>query len=132
MWQSLDINKNLKVSNILKILVINKIMSKYQFLKKILFNPFYYYWRMGGFTFSMVSFTNLSTTLLGIGNSSEYCRSLLKNNPDVYFAGLLAKSIYYGVIWPSFYITIFQKPNHAFILASYIKKNIKKIENKNI
>lgn len=90
------------------------------FYTKLLTNPFKCYCRVASCTFGLVGFTNLTTTLVGYGDPSHYRRDLIKYNPDIYFIGLLAKCFYYGSLWPSYYLTIFQKPKNAFVLAPHI------------
>ena len=80
--------------------------------KRIISHPFRYYGRMMGITFCLVNFTNLITSLF------DKDRQLaLYEHPEMFGYSLLAKSAYFGLIWPQFYLTAIMYPKNAFILG---------------
>lgn len=81
---------------------------------KITMNPFNYYKKVAGFTFCTVALTNYLSTI----KSSSENNDLFSNNPGILTTSLFAKSAYYAVFWPFFYITAITKPRNAFILYS--------------
>jgi len=78
--------------------------------KRVISHPFRYYWRAGGLTFCVVAASNMLTTLFDSDR-----RSFLFEHPQMYFMGLLGKSSYFGLIWPSFYFTAIKSPYSAFV-----------------
>ena len=98
-----------------------KILEK-PFINRLLSNPFRYYRRAAGFTFCLVSLSNIATTLFDTER-----RNLLTEYPQVYFGGLLFKSSYFGFLWPSFYFTAIKDPRSAFVYAGGIEKAVKEI-----
>ena len=92
------------------------------FYQRLFRHPFKYYKRAAGFTFCLVGLSNFATTVFGIGDSDGFRTTFLKEHPQAYFSTLLIKSSYFGILWPSFYITAFQEPKSAFILGGGIEK----------
>ena len=102
--------------------VTNVRIVKDPFFRRLIRHPFKYYGRTAGFTFCLVSVSNFTTTLMGIGDNDGKKRKLLTDFPQVYFMGLLAKSSYFGLLWPSFYFTAIKNPDEAFVLGAGIEK----------
>jgi hypothetical protein len=78
--------------------------------QRIITQPFKYYFRAGGFTFGLVIVSNLITSFL-----DPNLHSIITNHPQIYFTGLMLKSLFFGFVWPAFYITAAIKPKSAFI-----------------
>ena len=93
------------------------------FFKRVITNPLRYYTRMSGITFCLVGLGNLGTTLADYnGNHHEFSsKKLLAEEPQFYFGLLTLKSVYFGLIWPAFYLTALKNPNNAFILGNSLK-----------
>lgn len=100
--------------NIVKVKII-----KDELWKRIVRNPFKYYARMCGFTFCFVSLSNIFTAFV---DKDRF--KLLKEHPQIFFTGLLFKSIQFGLIWPAYYITMISNPKAAFYIGAGIEEKI--------
>jgi len=92
-------------------------------LKRIISRPFKYYMRGGGLTFAVVALTNFFTTWFDPDR-----RQFMAEHPQMYCMGLLSKSGYFGVLWPSFYMTAYQDPYSAFIYGGGVEKALNEWE----
>lgn len=82
------------------------------FAIRTILNPFKVYRYVTGTTFCVVGASNLVTTF-----SNKERRKFLNDYPQPFFAALLIKSAYFGVIWPAFYIEAYRNPSNAFVLG---------------
>lgn len=103
------------VTKMEKVVIIEKATKP--LYKRVLSHPFRYYTRAAGFTFCLVSGTNLGTTLFDDGR-----RKFLHQFPQLYFFGLLYKSSFFGLVWPAFYITAVRDWREAFIYGGGLEK----------
>lgn len=83
--------------------------------KRIIGRPFHYYFRMGSITFGLTFFGNLLTTFFD-ENRSEFMR----NHSQFYIAAIFIKSCYFGIVWPSFYLTALNSPQSVFVVLPWI------------
>lgn len=79
--------------------------------------PFRTYTRIGGGVFGVVLLGNLASTLY-----LDHKRTKAQTHPDLFALGLLGKSIWYGVVWPSFVITSLTSPRNVFIFGESFEK----------
>src|ERR1700678_2132120 len=93
-------------------------------VRNIVANPFKYYCMGAGFTFSLVGITNTATAF-----ADEIRREIITTYPQIFFTGVLAKSTYFGLIFPAFYAQVIIGPRQAFFLGGSIEKGIQKISN---
>jgi|SRR6185312_4184254 len=92
-------------------------------MKRIVSRPFKYYMRGGGLTFAVVALSNLFTTFFDPDR-----RQFMAQHPQMYWMGLMGKSGYFGLLWPSFYMTAYQDPYSAFIYGGGVEKAAKELE----
>ncbi len=104
-------------SSLEKPLVIK--MQKNPLLQRIIARPFKYYFRMGGITFGFTLFGNLITTIF-----DKDRRTAIKKSPDLYTTGVLTKSLYFGLLWPSFYFKLFTRPREVMYFGAGMEKVI--------
>jgi hypothetical protein len=93
------------------------------FYKRILSNPFRYYAKMMGMTFCLVTMTNIASVIF-----YENRRRALVEHPDIFSVSLFSKSVYYGFLWPSFYITALTNPRNAFVMWGGVEKGLSSID----
>lgn len=77
------------------------------------------YAKVASFTFGLVGIANLSTTLY-----KEEQRQRFFKHPELYSVGILTKSIYFGALWPAFYINAFFTPKDAFLFRYNIEETM--------
>ena len=99
--------------------IANVRIVKDPFARRLIRHPFKFYGRAAGFTFCLVSVTNLCTSLF-----DGTRRQFLLEHPQLYFTGLVAKSSYFGVVWPAFYFTAATNPRDAFVLGGGIPMHL--------
>jgi len=87
-----------------------KIVKEHLF-KRIISHPFRYYWRAGGFTFCFVTLTNTYTSLI-----NQKMRADMFEYPQLFSIALLGKSTYFGLLWPSCYMTLMNPKRYREIL----------------
>jgi hypothetical protein len=102
--------------------ITNVRIMKDSLFKKIMCNPFKYYYRAGGWTFCLVAASNLFTTLSGIGRTvsdddNMISSSFLTEHPQLCYMGILSKSVYFGLLWPTFYLAAMTNPKSAFVFG---------------
>jgi hypothetical protein len=90
--------------------------------QKIMQNPFRYYRRAFGFTFCLSAVTNTLTAVF-----DKQRRDFLVDHPQVFFTGVLFKSVQFGLIFPAFYATALTHPKQAFYLGGGIEDGLKQI-----
>ena len=105
-----------KSDNVLKI----EIIDNQSMLQKIIRNPFKSYFKIGSFTFGLTFVSNFLTTVI-YNDQLEF----LKQNPQIFTTGVLTKSCYFGILWPSFYINTIKNPNDTMVLGNGIMKSMK-------
>lgn len=91
--------------------------------KKIVKNPFRSYAKIGGFTFGLTLIGNFVTTLF---DSQQ--RNMMLGHSQIFTATLLTKSLYFSVLWPSFYLTALVNPKSVFVLGHGVS-NLVDLEN---
>jgi hypothetical protein len=84
--------------------------------KRIMANPFKYYFRAGGITFGIVLATNLATSIFARNSITE------NMGPQGFMFCLLCKGFYFGALWPAFYITALRNPTDAFVLGGGVDR----------
>ena len=107
--------------------ITNVKIIKDHLFKRVITRPFKYYGRAGGFTFGLVALTNLLTSIFDPDR-----RQFLFQYPQIYCMGLVSKSAYFGLLWPSFYITAVKYPKSAFIYGSGLEKAAEELEKASI
>lgn len=88
-------------------------IAKDPLYKRVLSHSFKYYNRMATTTFCLTSITNGISIFINNKKSASF-----KEHPDIVTIALLTKSVYYGLLWPSFYYTAVTSPRNAFVLFS--------------
>lgn len=78
-----------------------------------------YYHMMGQFTFCLVFVTNFTTSL-----TNYHRRSLMFNYQQLYFGGLIYKSVQFGIFWPLFYSGMVKNPYSMIVLWGGIETMI--------
>ncbi len=77
------------------------------------------YVKVASFTFGVVGATNLTTTVY-----REESRKKMVRHPEFYSIGILTKSLYFGFLWPAFYITAALRPKNAFLFGEGMKEAV--------
>lgn len=83
---------------------------------KIRSHPFLWYRRFGSYTFALCFGGNVAT-LPFTENSAEMCRE----HPQWMCAALLAKSLYFAVIWPAFLPSVVFAPRKTLVLGGGLR-----------
>ncbi len=78
-----------------------------------------YYFRIGFFTFSLVSGSNIATTCWNFQRETNTGSKFLITEPKMYFTTLAIKSSMYGVFWPAFYLSAIRNPRDVFFMKKY-------------
>lgn len=96
---------------------INFVKVKAPLYKRILSHPFKYYLRGSNITFGIVMTGNIIASLANYGQTDEWKpKKIMVENPQLYTIGLLTKCMYFGILWPSFYLTMLQDPKRVFVM----------------
>lgn len=80
---------------------------------RIIKDPFKYYKRVMGFTFCLTTATNTTSIFF-----DKEKRTFLREHPEITAMALTTKSVYYGILWPAFYLTLVSSPRNALCLWS--------------
>lgn len=94
-----------------------EIVNTVPFWKKVMMRPFRSYARMGSLTFGLTFIGNFVTTLFDTQR-----RNFMTEHSQFYTTALLSKSCYFGVLWPSFYLTSLTNPKSVFIIGHGLEK----------
>ena len=79
---------------------------------------FKYYREIGGFTFGVVGISNFTTSMI-----NKNRRDIFINNPQIATTALVLKSMWFGLLWPAFFIMALTKPDETFILGRGFEKD---------
>ena len=86
-------------------------LQKDPIVQRAISHPFKTYGRIGSITFGLTFVSNCISAIL-----SKECREVMVESPGWISVTLLAKSAFYGILWPSFYIGLLTRPKNVLCL----------------